>query len=41
MLSKSKIKDSKKPEKDFKYKMIIHNENDIDCLHCKYEEREK
>ena len=43
-LSKSKIKDKvkdSKSEKDFKYKRFKHSPEDVDCLHCKYNEREK
>ena len=40
VLSKEKIidklKDSGKKEKDFKWKILKHNSNDLDCLHCKY-----
>ena len=40
-LSKSKIKDTSKREKDFKYKKFKHDSEAPLCTHCQFKEREQ
>lgn len=41
MITKSKITDTLKNEKDFKYKKFKHDPNNLECTHCQYEQREQ
>jgi len=41
VLNKSKIKDTNKDEKDFKWKKLKHEPQNLQCLHCKFDRAEQ